>query len=126
MYNIYPILGNIAMVLLFSQLALFITRRIFRYTKSRSKRFSAFLRFLRSLHITTGISLLVIGLTHGILALGRFQLHTGWILWFGILYAFIGFILKSKIGGRWVAWHRIAGFILIGLFFLHRFFPWII
>ncbi|MCX7796092.1 MAG: hypothetical protein N2380_06190 [bacterium] len=126
MYNIYPILGNIAMVLLFSQLALFVFRRIFRYTKSRSKRFSAFLKFLRSLHIATGISLLIVGLIHGILALGRFQLHTGWILWFVILYAFVGFLLKDRIGRKWVSWHRIAGFALIGLFFLHRFFPWII
>jgi len=67
----------------------------------------------------------VLGFIHGYLALGTIKLHTGLILWMGILFAFLGFLFKNKVGKKWIVYNRIFGFILIGLFFLHYFFPWI-
>jgi hypothetical protein len=84
------------------------------------------MKLLKAMHVYTGILLLVVSFIHGYLALGKIQLHTGWLLWFGLLFTFIGFLFKSKIGKKWVIFHRFLGFILVGLFFLHKFFPWII
>lgn len=122
----YRIFGNIAMVLLFSQMVLFAFRRILKYGKIKNKSFVAFVRFLRPLHIATGFTLVGVGLTHGVLVLGRLELHTGWVLWIGILLAMLGFILRKTIGSKWVKVHRVVGFVLLGLFLVHRFFPYLL
>ncbi len=46
------------------------------------------------------------------LALGKLTLHLGWLFWFGILFSFIGFLMKNKIGKRCIVFHRILGFVL--------------
>ncbi|MEN3042351.1 MAG: hypothetical protein ABDH59_03485 [Fervidobacterium sp.] len=121
----FRLLGNLSAILLFVQISLFVLRRVYKYLPKRPKFFVPILQFLKNSHIYTGITLLVVGLTHGIGMLGTLQLHTGWILWFGIFFSFLGFLLKGKIGKKWVVGHRILGFVLILLFFVHNFFPWI-
>ncbi|MFN3692092.1 MAG: hypothetical protein ACK4R7_04280 [Fervidobacterium sp.] len=123
--EIFRILGTIAAVLLFFQIALFVFRRIYKYSPKKPKFFIPFLKFLKNAHIYTGISLLIIGFVHGILALGTIRLHTGWIFWFVIASSFVGYLMRNKIGKKWIFIHRIVGLILIGLFFIHKFFPWI-
>lgn len=122
----YRILGNVAMVLLFSQMALFVFRRIVKYGKIRDKNFLAFVRFLKPTHVVTGFALVGVGLTHGVIALGQVELHTGWILWIVIVFSMVGFLVRKRLGKKWIAGHRIVGFVILGLFFLHRFFPWIL
>lgn len=124
--QLFRILGTISAVLLFVQISLFVLRRIYKYLPKKPKFMVPILKIFKNSHIYTGISLLIVGFIHGILALGGIELHTGWILWFGILFAFISFLLKGKVGKKWIIFHRTLGFVLIALFFLHKFFPWIL
>jgi len=126
----YQILGNISAIILFFQISLFILRRVYiflhKYLHIKPSWFPPILKFLKNAHIYTGITLLVIGFIHGFLALGTIKLHTGFILWLGILFAFIGFLFKKKVGKKWIVYHRTFGFVILALFFLHYYFPWII
>jgi len=123
---VYKVLGTISAILLFLQMSLFVLRRAYKYLPKKPNWFPPILKFLKSAHIYTGIALLIIGFIHGYFALGTIKLHTGLILWMGILFAFLGFLFKNKFGKKWIVYHRTLGFILIGLFFLHYFFPWLI
>ncbi|QAV32547.1 hypothetical protein SAMN04488510_11754 [Fervidobacterium changbaicum] len=122
----YQILGITSAVLLFFQISLFVFRRIYKYLPKKPTWFPLILKFLRRAHVYTGIALLIVGFIHGYLALGTIRLHTGLILWLGILLAFVGFLFKNKVGKKWIFYHRIMGFVLIALFFVHYFFPWLL
>jgi len=124
--ELFRVLGEISAVLLFVQISLFVVRRIYKYLTKKPVFLMKLMKILGKAHIYTGVSLLVIGFIHGMLALGKITLHTGWLLWFGILFSFIGFLMKNKIGKKRIVFHRTLGFVLIGLFFLHKFFPWIL
>lgn len=124
--EVFQVLGTIAATLLFFQISLFVFRKIYKYSPKKPKILVPFLKFLKSAHIYSGISLLIIGFVHGILALGTIKLHTGWILWFVIAFSFVGYLIRNKIGKKWIFIHRIVGFIIIGLFLIHKFFPWIL
>ncbi|MCX7653915.1 MAG: hypothetical protein N2Z58_04470 [Fervidobacterium sp.] len=121
----FRLLGNLSAILLFYQISLFVLRRLYKYLPKKPNFIVPILQFLKNSHIYTGVTLLIISLTHGIFMLRALKLHTGWILWFGIFLSFLGFLLKGKIGKKWVFGHRILGFVLIILFFVHYFFPWI-
>jgi hypothetical protein len=122
----YEFLGNLSAIILFFQISLFVLRRVYKYIPKKPQWFPPILKFLKNAHIYTGVALLFLGLIHGFLALGTLRLHTGLILWLGILFAFIGFLFKKKIGKRWIAYHRIFGFVIIILYFVHYYLPWLI
>ncbi len=109
----YEFLGNLSAIILFFQISLFVLRRVYKYIPKKPKWFPQILKFLKNAHIYTGVALLFLDLIHGFLALGTIKLHTGLILWLGILFAFIGFLFKKKIGKRWTTYHRIFGFVLL-------------
>lgn len=95
-----------------------------KFVKSKSSSFRAFLKFLRKLHKPLGLTLLVIGLIHGYLALGRISLHTGSIL-------FLGIFITASLGGSFYklkkrplfTWHKRLAFIVVILLFLHILYP---
>ncbi|MGB9796841.1 hypothetical protein [Fervidobacterium gondwanense] len=122
---LFRYLGITSAILLFFQISLFLFRRLYKYLPRKPKIFIPFLKFLKNAHIYTGIALVVLGFMHGMLALGRIELHTGWILWFGVLSMFIGYLFKNKVGKKWIIIHRAIGFILLVLLGVHYFFPWI-
>ncbi|MEJ5256757.1 MAG: hypothetical protein WHS64_00750 [Fervidobacterium sp.] len=123
---LFRYLGITSAILLFFQLSLFLFRRLYKYLPKKPKVFIPLLKFLKNAHTYTGIALVVIGFIHGMLILGRIQLHTGWILWFGALIMFISFLFKNRVGKKWIVIHRAMGFVLLMLLAIHYFFPWIL
>lgn len=71
------------------------------------------------MHIYTGIALVIVALTHGIMELNWMRIGTGWILWSGIVVAFILYLFRKKLGNAWVRYHRTVAFVLIALLILH-------
>lgn len=99
----------------------FLNRKIF---KSKSKTFFKVLKFLRGLHKPFGIALIILGLIHGFMAMGRLRLHTGSLFYFAILITGILGISFYKLKKRELfAWHKRFAAIAFILFLLHFFFP---
>ena len=101
------------------QFELFFFRRILIRSKNKSQALVKFVKFLKPLHIYAGIALVVVALIHGILELNWMRIGTGWILWSGIVVAFILYLLRKRLGNAWVRYHRTLAFILIALLILH-------
>ncbi len=118
----YKIFAWLSVVLLFYNFSLFPLRRILKGVKSARK----FLRIGSILHRYTGLALIITGFTHGYLALGAFEIHTGWILWFGINLLFLYYLLRKILKRRWVFLHRYTDFLVVGWFFVHFFLPWLL
>ncbi len=117
----YKAFAWISAVLLFYNFSLFPLRRLFRKNKNAAK----FLRYGSIVHRYTGIALLITAITHGYLALGGLYWHTGLLLWLGVVVLFAYYLLRKIMRRRWLLLHRYTDFVVIGLFFLHFFFPWI-
>ncbi|MEN3008631.1 hypothetical protein [Pseudothermotoga sp.] len=118
----YKILAWTSVVLLFYNFSLFPLRRLL-------KKFSWSKRFLfygSKIHRFTGIALLFTGSIHGYLALGTVKLHTGSLLWLGILTLFSIYLFRKILKRKWLSIHRWTDFIVIAMFFVHFFFPWLI
>ncbi len=113
------LLGELSAFLLVLQFALFVFRRILIRSKNKSQGLVKFVKFLKPLHVYTGIALVVVALTHGILELNWMKIGTGWILWSGIVVAFILYLFRKKLGNAWVRYHRTLAFILIALLIVH-------
>jgi hypothetical protein len=118
----YKVFAWISVVLLFYNFSLFPLRRILRRYKGAQK----FLVFGSKLHRFTGVLLLITGAIHGYLALGTIALHTGSLLWSGVLLLFIYYLLRKQLKRRWLILHRFTDFIVVGWFFVHFFFPWLL
>jgi len=117
----YKVFAWISVILLFYNFSLFPLRRILKRYKGAQK----FLAFGSKLHRFTGFALLTTGALHGYLALGRIALHTGWLLWTGVLLLFVYYLLRKQLKKRWILFHRFTDFLVVGWFFVHFFYPWL-
>lgn len=118
----YKIFAYVSVALLFYNFSLFPLRRVLkRFEWARS-----FLMVGSKIHRYTGISLIITGALHGFLALGRIQLHTGTLLWLGVVVLFTYYLLRKSLKRYWLVLHRVTDFIVIIWFFVHFFFPWLI
>jgi hypothetical protein len=132
--EVVEILGWINVFLLVFNLSLFISRRIYinfiKDKKSKiAKYFVVTMNILKKYHKLSGILLIITGIIHGYLALnGNIYLHTGMILWLGIILMFLMYWLGKMPTFKkiWVRWHRYLGFILIILLLIHLINPWLL
>lgn len=117
----YKIFAWISVALLFYNFSLFPLRRILRRHKGAQR----FLIFGSKLHRFTGITLLFTGAIHGYLALGQITLHTGWLLWLGVLLLFVYYLLRKWMKKVWLKLHRFTDLAVVAWFFVHFFLPWL-
>ncbi|KLO20998.1 hypothetical protein X275_10225 [Marinitoga sp. 1197] len=134
MEELVEFLGTLNIFFLVFNLSLFFVRRIYKYfiTEKQSKIAKLILfimKILKKYHKISGILLIVVGITHGYLALnGNLYLHTGLILWIGIIFMFLIYTL-GKINifkNTWIKWHRYIGMFLIILLIIHLVDPWLL
>lgn len=118
---IYKVLAWVSVVLLFYNFSLFPLRRLLKNVKSARK----YLSYGSKIHRFTGVALLMTGIIHGYLALGTIRFHTGLLLWSGVVLLFAYYLLRKFLKKRWLILHRYTDFIVLGLFFIHFFFPWL-
>ena len=92
--------------------------------KTKNKTFFKVVKFLRSLHKPFGIALIVLGVVHGYMALGRVSLHTGTLFYISILITGIlgGSFYRLKKRELFI-WHKRMAAVAVVLFLLHFFFP---
>ncbi|MDW7669602.1 MAG: hypothetical protein SCJ93_12320 [Bacillota bacterium] len=121
----YSLLGWLNVVIL----GILITPYVLKYLnkkilKSRNSGIKKAIKFLRILHKPLGLTLAVVALIHGYLALGSLRLHTGSILYVSIIItAVLGgsfYKLKKKI---LFTWHKIFALISLIIFMIHLFYP---
>ena len=98
-----------------------------RFLKGKNKPFNKAMKMGRKIHPIAGIALVVSGALHGYLKMGgQFVFHTGTLLLLALLFnGFLGFLYRKKRIKRLAMMHRIAGFIIVGLFLLHYINPWL-
>ncbi len=95
-----------------------------KYLKTKNKSFLNLVKILRKIHKPLGLVLIVLGASHGYMALGGFRLHTGTLFYISIL-------ITGSLGGAFhrlkkkilFVWHRRMALITALLFLLHFFFP---
>lgn len=92
--------------------------------KSKNNRYAKTIKFFRKIHKPLGLSLLIIPLIHGYMALGALRLHTGLLLYLSALVtASLGgafYRTKNKV---FFSWHKCMAFITILFFLIHFFYP---
>lgn len=121
----YSVLGYISVFLLLLLLLPMPLRLLNKKYFKSNKRIAWAIRLLKKNHRIIGILLLVVSLAHGYLAMGGFRLHTGSILYLGILLVSLSgmyFIIKKKKSALKI--HRFLSFAVIrvigGALFLSR------
>lgn len=88
------------------------------------KKITKLVRFLKSIHRSLGIILLILSLIHGYMMLGRFALHTGTILYLCmIVIAIFGMLFHLKKKKIWLQLHKGFVAIMILLLLIHIFMP---
>lgn len=116
-YTIGKMLGWISLAALLILLINFVTVKIIKKP--------VFLRKItRTLHTPAAVILVVVAVIHSYLVWGNFRIHTGYILYFGILltaaFSILGKKYKFK---KWLPLHIYSAFATLALFFVHLFFP---
>ena len=94
--------------------------------KGKNKNLNKALKMGRKIHPYVGITLVVSGFIHGYLKLGgQLMFHTGSLLLTALaINGVLGFIYKKKKKKNLAKFHRIIGFVIVGLFLLHYTNPW--
>ncbi len=95
--------------------------------KTKNPNYFKAIKWLRTLHKPLGIVFTVVALIHGIMVLGAFRLHTGWLL-------YISVVLTALTGGAFYRfkkkpifmWHKFFTLASVILFLLHFFRPYAI
>lgn len=84
-------------------------------------------RKARVIHPITGVAMIVIGLIHGTMALGRIRLHSGTLILIVLvlmaLVAFAGPRVKA-LKKNWRLIHRMLGLLVFVLVLAHLIVPW--
>jgi uncharacterized membrane protein len=122
---LYKILGIINLILLTVITSPYwlrhLARRFFPKKKIAS---SKLMKVLRTIHKPLGVSLLLIALVHGYLALGALRLHTGTLV--GIMVfttVMLGILFYKKKKAVFFKWHKRAALLTVLLTLLHLFAP---
>ncbi len=122
---LYQILGWLSVAILVIVTAPYWLRTLNNWTiKTKDKRFLNFLKFLRKLHKPLGVVLAGIALWHAYLALGSLRLHTGLLVYLGILLtAVLGYLHHRKKDKRIFKGHKTMALISALLLVLHLLWP---
>ena len=119
-YAIGKILGWLSVIALAVLLLNFVTVKIIKKPK--------FLRKITSaLHTPAAVTLVVAAVIHSYLIWGNLRIHTGHILFFGILLTAAASILGKKYKfKKWLPLHIYLAFATLALFLVHYFFPYLV
>lgn len=122
MYKILGWINAILLVLIIAQFILNYTNRNF--IKTDNKTFKKIQKLFKLIHKPLGITLAILGLIHGYMALGGFRLHTGSLLYLSLfITAILGgsfYKLRKKV---FFLWHKIIAALTVLLLMVHIFFP---
>jgi hypothetical protein len=119
-YTIGKMLGWVSVGALSILLLNFVTVKIIKKPKFLRKVTSA-------LHTPAAITLVIAAVIHAYLIWGNLRIHTGHILFFGILLTAAASILGKKFKFRkWLSLHIYLAFATLALFFVHYFFPYLV
>ncbi len=128
-------LGWINVFLVSINTLLYLTRLI--YKKIGLKKTTEFwitykkmMAVLKKVHIFSGLTVIILGLVHGVMMLGgSLYMHTGLLVWINMLFLF-GIFALSKLSKTfkkiWILPHRLLAMTLWGLLILHLIKPWIL
>ena len=121
----YAILGRISAILFFIVLTPYLLNFLNKnFLKTKNKTYFKVVKFMRKLHKPLGITLIILGLIHGYMALGTLRMHTGSLFYLAILITGVlggsFYKLKKK---ELFTWHKRLAAIAFVLFLLHLFFP---
>ena len=96
-----------------------------RWLKGKNKNYNEFLKKGRKMHPYVGGLLIMTGLIHGYLKLGRFDFHTGSLLLMVLAFnGFLGILYKRTKKRSLAKVHRYMGILIVVLFLLHYLRPW--
>jgi len=96
-----------------------------RWLKGKNKNYNHFLKNGRKIHPYVGGLLILTGLTHGFLKLGRLDFHTGsLLLMFLVFNGFLALLYKRTKKRYFAKIHRYMGALIVLLFLLHYLRPW--
>ena len=128
-------LGWINVFLVIINTLLYLTRLI--YKKIGFKKTTEFwitykkmMAVLKKVHIFSGLTVIILGLAHGVMMLGgSLYMHTGLLVWINMLFLF-GIFALSKLSKTlkkiWILPHRLLAITLWGLLILHLIKPWLL
>ncbi|MFO7888679.1 MAG: hypothetical protein R6U59_10245 [Eubacteriales bacterium] len=121
----YSILGWLNVLILGVLISPYILNLLNKHIfKPKNNNIRNIIKFLRKLHKPLGLTLAVVALIHGYLALGTFRLHTGSFLYFSIIITGVlggsFYKLKKKI---LFAWHKKFAFISLIALIVHLLYP---
>ncbi|TYB81559.1 MAG: hypothetical protein FXF54_14575 [Kosmotoga sp.] len=124
------LLGWLNLSLLSFNSALLILRIMVRLkiNKKARKKIGMALSFFRKLHPWTGSTLLITSFLHGYLALNfDIAIHTGTLVFFGVLAQFIVFVLGKTVKRfkyKWIRVHGLLMFLTWMFLLVHLIAPW--
>lgn len=128
-------LGWINVFLVSINTLLYLTRLIykkigFKKTTEFWTSYKKMMAVLKKVHIFSGLTVIILGLVHGVMMLGgSLYMHTGLLVWINMLFLF-GIFVLSKLSKTfkkiWILPHRLLAMTLWGLLILHLIKPWIL
>ena len=121
----YRILGYVNIMLLITVTSPYWLRRFNqRFFTEKKPAFASWIKRLRKIHKPLGVSLVLLSLLHGYLALGSLRLHTGSVAWVMILIVVIlGGLFYKKKKAVFFTWHKRAALIMVLFVLLHLWVP---
>lgn len=124
----YAFFGWVSVVSLAVLILPFILVRLNKHLfKTKHSAYFKLIKLLRQIHKPLGIVFVAVALIHGIMVLGSFRLHTGWLLFISLVVTvFSGgafYRLKKK---PLFQLHKWFALIVVLLFLLHFFKPYAI
>lgn len=94
-----------------------INKRFYDYQNQNLMKWS---KAIRKYHKQAGVLIAIVAITHGILMLGEFKLHTGFVLYIGILItAILGFSYYKSKNKSLYMWHKRMMFLDLILLIIH-------
>lgn len=121
----YKILGIINVVLIVIVTSPYWLRRFGQWLFPKKKVASTkLIKVLRAVHKPLGVSLFLIALIHGYLALGTLRLHTGTLVGLmALVTVALGILFYRKKKAVLFKWHKRAAFMTVLLTMLHLIVP---
>lgn len=121
----YALLGRLSLITLLLVLTPYVLSSLNKkFFKTKNKTFFKVLKFFRKLHKPLGIVLIILGVSHGYMALESLSLHTGTLFYSSILITGIlgGSFYRLKKRELFI-WHKRIAVVTVVLLLLHLFFP---